>query len=204
MTSKLSAPISSIQKESASVHDLIAITPLGATRPRIDNHGSVTLTEVTDCALASVAARLGHEPQANALVASLIGAPAPGPARMGGTGVMAFWMGPDQWMLSAPIETHEDLAERIKAEAKGTASVTDQTGAWCRFDLSGEGLADVLERLSNANTRAFSGGEAQRTAVEHMGCFLLCHTPRHISVIGPRSSADSLHHALLTAMRSAH
>lgn len=186
------------------MHDLIAITPLGATRPRIDSHGPVTLAEVTDRALASVAARLGHETQANALVASLIGAPAPGPARMGGETLMAFWMGPDQWMLSAPIETHEDLAEQAKAEAKGAASVTDQTGAWCRFDLSGDGLADVFERLTNANTRAFTGGEAQRAGIEHMGCFLLCHSPRHISVIGPRSSADSLHHALLTAMRSAH
>ncbi len=179
-------------------------SPLGATRPRIDSHGPVTLTEVTDRALASVAARLGQETQTSALVTALIGAPAPSPARMGGETLMAFWMGPDQWMLSAPIETHEDLAEQVKAEAKGSASVTDQTGAWCRFDLSGDGLADVFERLTNANTRAFTGGEAQRAAVEHMGCFLLCHSPRHISVIGPRSSAGSLHHALLTAIRSAH
>lgn len=186
------------------MHDLIAITPLGATRPRIDSHGPVTLTEVTDRVLASVAARLGHETQTGALLASLIGTPAPGPARMGGTSLMAFWMGPDQWMLSAPVETQEDLAHQVKAQAKGAASVTDQTGAWCRFDLTGDGLADVLERLTNANTRAFSGGEAQRAAVEHMGCFLLCHSPRHISVIGPRSSAASLHHALLTAIRSAH
>lgn len=186
------------------MHDLIAITPLGATRPRIDNHGPVTLTEVTDRALASVAARFGQEAQTSALIAALIGTPAPGPARMGGATLTAFWMGPDQWMLSAPVETHEDLAEQVKAQAKGASSVTDQTGAWCRFDLSGDGLAEVLERLTNANTRAFTGGEAQRAAVEHMGCFLLCHSPRHISVIGPRSSAGSLHHALLTAIRSAH
>ncbi|MFU8778463.1 MAG: sarcosine oxidase subunit gamma, partial [Roseovarius sp.] len=99
------------------MHDLIAITPLGATRPRVDSHGPVTLTEVTDRALASVAARLGQETQATALVTALINAPAPGPARMGGTGLTAFWMGPDQWMLDASLETHEDLAERIKAEA---------------------------------------------------------------------------------------
>lgn len=185
------------------MHDLIAITPLGVTRPRIDSHGPVTLTEVTDRALASVAARLGHEAKTSALLNAMIGTPAPGPARMGGGTITAFWMGPDQWMLDAPLETHEDLAAQISAEAKGAASVTDQSGAWCRFDLSGDGLADVLERLTNANTRAFLGGEAQRTAVEHMGCFLLCHSPRHISVIGPRSSAGSLHHALLTAIRSA-
>lgn len=186
------------------MHDLVAITPLGATRPRIDSHGPVTLTEVTNRALASVAARLGHEAQTATLVAALTGAPAPGPARMGGTGLTAFWMGPDQWMLDAPIDTHEGLAAQITAQANDAASVTDQTGAWCRFDLTGEGLADVFERLTNANLRAFTGGEAQRSALDHMGCFLLCHGPRHISVIAPRSSAGSLHHALLTAMRSAH
>lgn len=186
------------------MHDLNPITPLGAARPRIDSHGPVTLTEITDRALASVAARRGHEAQTAALVAALIGAPAPGPARMGGTGRVAFWMGPDQWMLDAAIESHEDLAGEITAQAEGAASVTDQTGAWCRFDLTGEGLADVFERLTNANTRAFTGGEAQRTAIEHMGCFVLCHAPRHISVLGPCSSAGSLHHALLGAIRSAH
>ena len=197
-------PISSIQKESASVHDLVAITPLGAIRPRVDSHGPVTLTEVTDRAFASVAARVGHETQTAALVTTLTDAPAPGPARMGGESVSAFWMGPDQWMITAPLDTHEDLARQIAVQAKGAASITDQTGAWCRFDLTGDGLTDVFERLTNANTRAFTGGEAQRAAIEHMGCFLLCHNPRHISVIGPRSSAGSLHRALLTAIRSAH
>ncbi|CAN0603920.1 unnamed protein product, partial [Ectocarpus sp. 12 AP-2014] len=35
-----------------------------------------------------------------------------------------------------------------------------------------------------------------------LNCFVLCRKPGYISVIGPRSSAGSLHHALKTAMLS--
>lgn len=182
------------------MHDLIALTPLGARAPRADHHCGVSLIEVTDVALASVAARIGREADAAALVATVTGAEAPAPARATDS---AFWMGPDQWMVEAPFATHEDLAREIAAAANGAASVTEQTDAWCRFDVKGDRLADLFERLCNADLRRFTGGEAVRTAIEHLGCFLICRTPRHVSVIGPRSSAGSLHHALLTAMKSA-
>ena len=186
------------------MHDLKPMTPLGQHEPVIETHGPVTLTEVTDTALASVAARLGREADTAAILASVLGSETPAPARHGGKTLTAFWMGPDQWMVEAPLETHEDLAAQLAATSEGAMSVTEQTDAWCRFDLSGERLADVFERLCSANTRAFTGGEAVRTAIEHLGCFLLCRTPAHVSVLGPRSAAGSLHHALLTAMRSAH
>jgi len=186
------------------VHDLEPITPLGAAAPRTEIHGPVTLTEVTDRALASVAARLGRERETADLLADLIGEAPPAPARVSGTTLTAFWTGPDQWMIEAPLDSHEDLAEQLVAAAGGAMSVTGQTDAWCRFDLTGDGLPDVFERLCPADTRAFAGGEALRTAIDHMGCFLLCRAAGHLTVLGPRSSAGSLHHALLTAIRSAH
>lgn len=182
------------------MHDLIALTPLGAHKPRSDHHGGVSLIEITDVALASVAARLGREADAAALVAKITGTEAPAAARASDC---AFWMGPDQWMIEVSFETQEDLAQQLAAQVNGAASVTEQTDAWCRFDLKGDRLADVFERLCNADLKRFTGGEAVRTAIEHLGCFLICRSPGHVSVIGPRSSAGSLHHALLTAMKSA-
>ena len=126
------------------------------------------------------------------------GTEAPAPARASDS---AFWMGPDQWMVEAPLATHEDLSRQIAAQANGAASVTEQTDAWCRFDLKGERLADVFERLCAADLRRFTGGEAVRTTIEHLGCFLICRSHGLVSVIGPRSSAESLHHALLTALK---
>lgn len=201
--SKLSAPILSIQRGNVSVHDLEPLTPLGASEPRSDRYGPVTLTEVTDVALASVAARLGSETETRDTLSAILGSPAPAPSRHGGGTVSAFWTGPDQWMVEAPIGSHEDLARQLTDRLRKAASVTEQTDAWCRFDLKGTGLHDVLERLCPIDTRNWRGGEVQRTTLDHLGCFVLRREDAVFSVIGPRSSAGSLHHALAVACQSA-
>lgn len=187
------------------MHDLIALTPLGAHTARQDRVGAVTLTEAPDWALASVAARLGQEDACRAGLTTLIGAAVPGPGGAGTGAVFgAFWTGPDQWMIEARYEGHEDLAGEVKAVLKDAASVSDQSDGWCRFDLAGDGLSAVLERLCNLDLEAMGAGSARRTAIEHMGCFVVCRAAgAHVSVIGARSSAGSLHHAILTAMRAA-
>lgn len=185
------------------MHNLTALTPLGATDHRVDTIGTRTLNEMVDGALASVAARLGQEAAASALIADFIGVDAPGPGRATSGDVAAFWTGPDQWMVEAPFATHEDLAAQISARAGGVASVTEQTDGWCRFDLSGTDLAEVFALLCPLDYPSFTGGEATRTSIDHLGCFVVCRTPDHASVIGPRSAAGSLHHALLTAMKAA-
>ncbi|MFP7674854.1 sarcosine oxidase subunit gamma [Marivita sp. S0852] len=186
------------------MHDLRPITPLGGTEPRQDIVGPVTVTEVTSVALASVAARLGREDATRSGLAKVLNVAAPDTSRCdGGDTFSAFWTGPDQWMIEAPIETHEDLAKHVLKTLGSDASVTEQTDAWCRFDLKGRDLASVLERLCPANVRAWTGGEVQRSSIDHLGCFVIFRDTETISIIGPRSSAGSLHHALLTACRSA-
>jgi sarcosine oxidase subunit gamma len=163
------------------------------------------LSEVPGWALASVTARLGHEEHCAAGMKTELGVAAPGAGKMEqGDVLSALWTGPDQWMVEAPHDSHEDLAARLKDVLGDAASVTEQTDGWCRFDMEGDGVVAVLERLCNVNVAAMPGGAATRTSIEHLGCFLVCRAARrHLSVIGPRSSAGSLHHALLTAMRSA-
>ncbi|MDA7424892.1 sarcosine oxidase subunit gamma [Thalassococcus lentus] len=184
--------------------DFRPLTPLGAHEPRTDTHGPVTLTEVVDTALASCSSRLGHEAQVRSALQDFLGFALPEPGQsVSNDPYGAFWMGPDQWMICAPHGTHEDLAAQIKEAVGETASVTEQNDAWCRFDLTGDHLPAVFERLCAVDLRSGSGGEATRTSIDHLGCFLVMTNPDHVRVLGPRSSAGSLHHALLTAMRSA-
>lgn len=186
-------------------NDMIPRTPLGGIEPRVDTHGPVTLTEVTNTSIASFASRLGQESTAQDVLAKFLGTAVPEAGRaVFGDALGAFWTGPDQWMVTAPHTSHEDLAAQLVPLANGSASITEQNDAWCRFDLSGDGLADVFERLCPFNIRACSGGEATRTSIDHLGCFVVVADPTHIMVMGPRSSAGSLHHALMTAIRSAH
>lgn len=186
--------------------ELQPVTPLGGTAPRVDNHGPVSLREVTDTALASFASRLGREAKAKEALNSVLGMqglPGPGEGLSNDT-FSVLWTGPDQWMVLAPHDSHEDLAAQLKATAGDDASITEQNDAWCRFDLTGSGLVEVFERLCPVNLRLGAHGIATRTTIDHLGCLLFVQSASQITVLGPRSSAGSLHHALLGAMRSAH
>lgn len=187
------------------MHNLKPITALGGTEPRVDVVAGVTLTENPGIALASLTARRGHEAACRAHLADVLEGPAPGPGKCQlHDPEVAFWMGPDQWMVGAPFDTHEDFAARLSARFGETASITEQTDAWVCFDLQGDKMEAVIELCCNVNIRAMKTDDATRTIIHHLGCFVLRHNPSDlVRILGPRASAGSLHHALLTAMKSA-
>ncbi len=183
--------------------DLVAITALGGSEPQVDTVGGITCREVPGVALASVAARMGQETKASKALAKLIGASAPDIGQHAGDPVTAFWAGPDQWMIEAPFDSHEELTDQVKSALGDTASVTEQTDGWTRFDLNGDQIPAVLELLSMLDLRKIDAGSVARCSIHHIGCFVLCRSDESFSIYGPRSSAGSLHHAIVTAMRSA-
>lgn len=186
------------------MHKLKAITPLGSTGPDIATFPNLTITEVADRALASLSMRHGQETEFAKLASDLLGfeLPEPGHAAVGPT-YSAFWIGPDSWMIDASYATHERLACEVKATMRDSASVVEQTDGWCRFDITGTSSCDMFERLCNADIRAMRTQAATRCAIHHIGCYLWCHEPRAaFSVLGPRSSAGSLHHALVEAAQA--
>lgn len=185
------------------MHSLISISPLGNLEPLKTQIGAVLLTEETAFALASCSARLGKEQQTKTALKKFTGQSAPKVGYASDGEISAFWMGPDLWMVEAPYDTNEDLAHKLKAIAKTNASITEQTDGWCRFDIKGPSLSDVFERLCMANIRKMVKGDATRTSIEHLSCFVIMRDSDHISVLGPRSSAASLHHALVVAINSA-
>jgi len=180
------------------VHDLAPLTALGATALRSDIIGAITIAEHLGVALASVAARRGQSAACATALAEWLGAPAPGVAEHTGDDMAAFWLGPDMWMLEAPFAAHETMVHDLAQRLQGLASVTEQTDAWARFDLSGDGLDNMLARLTNLNLATLPERFARRTVMEHIGCYLLRRGSTY-SVYGPRSSAASLHHALCPA-----
>ena len=180
-------------------HRLKPLTPLGQSAPQTDTIGPVIITENTTVALASLAIRKGRETDvAKAAKALNITLPGPGHASEN-----ALWLAPDQWMIEAPFATHEDITAYLKPTFSDAASITEQTDAWVRFDLSGPDLHAMFELLCNLDTRAMQPGDATRTVIEHLGCYVTC-TAAGLSILGPRSSAQSLHHALITAAKSAY
>ena len=186
------------------MHNLKATTALGGNEPQTDTIGSLTITECPDWAIASVAARRGCEKTNVTAFKKALGFAFPKPMQITGkAGITAFWTGPDQCFVEAPIGGDEDLSNRLADALQKTASVTEQTDGWVRFDLAGAGCSDVLERLCILDTRAMGKATVSRTSLEHSGCFILCRASDHFSVYGPRSTAASIHHALVTAAKSA-
>ncbi|MCV2867574.1 sarcosine oxidase subunit gamma [Defluviimonas sp. WL0002] len=184
-------------------HSLKSVTPLGHDMPESVTVGPITIAEVTDIAMASVAARQGRIADV-ADAAQKIGVTLPEAGRhAAGTPCSAFWTGPEMWMVEAPFATHEDIVAALKPVFGDAASLTEQTDAWVRLRVSGADLPRLFERLCNVDLARSSAGDAIRTMIEHLGAFLLIRRPDEIDVISARSSAASLHHALAAAAKSA-
>lgn len=181
---------------------LQSLTALGKREATIVTHGPLTITERTDVALASLAARKGRMADLDK-AATAAGVPLPGPAtHQTGTPYSAFWAAPEMWFVEAPCATHELIADLLKSAFGDAASITEQTDAWVVFDLSAPDLTALLERLCNVDYVAQPTGYATRTVMEHLGVYLIKHDPGAARLYGPRSSAESLLHAIETAAHS--
>ncbi|TNC72156.1 sarcosine oxidase subunit gamma [Rubellimicrobium roseum] len=183
-------------------HRLTPLAPLGHAEPIEERIGPVLIAERTDVAMASVATRRGWETELAARAAQA-GLPLPPPGQAAENAPWgSFWLGPEMWMVEAPYATHEDVAAQVKPALGEAASVTEQTDAWVRFEVAGP-LKPLFERLCNIDLDRFAPGSATRTLMEHLGVYVIRRAEDRMTVLGPRSSAGSLHHAITVAARSA-
>lgn len=177
--------------------DLKPITALGGGTARTVMHCALTLTENTGLALASLALRRGTAE------------PAPFGLRLPGPGLWAsndnaaaLWTGPGQWLLEAPDRAESDFAAEVAAACPG-CSVTEQTDSFAAFDVcSAAGEAPIIAlmaKLVNLDPSRFGPGTATRTGLEHMSGFVIRRALDRLGVIGMRSAAGTLWHALETA-----
>ena len=169
--------------------------------PEATSIGPFTITERTDTALASLAIRRGRSADVTAAAAAA-GLPLPPPGRHQIQTLAAFWLAPEMWMIEAPFATHEDIRAHLLTLFHDAASITEQTDAWVRFDLTADRLPALMERLCNVDLTAAADGHATRTVIDHLGCYLIRHSAHEITLYGPRSSAETLHHALTVAAQS--
>lgn len=178
------------------------MTALGHAAPAVHEIGPYRIAERFDVALASLAVRQGAD-EAVVKAAATLGLTLPPPARhQAGTPLSAFWVAPGMWFVEAPFATHEDIVATLKPAFGAAASITEQTDAWVRFDLSAPDLLPLMERLTNLDLPRAEPGLASRTVIEHLGCYLIHQGRGAITLYGPRSAADSLLHALETAAKS--
>lgn len=179
-----------------------SLTALGHDAAEVVSIGPYRITERFDVALASLAQRRGQE-KAFAKAAKAVAVPLPAPSRAeGGTPYGAFWVAPEMWFVEAPFASHEDIVAQLKPAFGESASITEQTDAWVRFDVTGQGLPALFERLTNLDLAMLPDGYATRTVMEHLGVYLLRWSAEEVTLYGPRSSAQGLLHALEITAKS--
>ncbi len=186
------------------MRDFVAKTALGGIEPRKDVIGSLTFQERDDIALASISARLGQEEALTDRLETIcsVVAPKPGCSEQGETSSL-HWLGADQYLCEEVLSGPLVLARRLADELTGIASVTDQTDAFVRIDMSGQGVFDLLQRLTVLDVERMSAGAFNRTAIHHVGCLLRCNEAGlAFSIYVPRSYAISVHHALLEVSKA--
>lgn len=179
-----------------------ALTALGQDAAQVIEIGPYRIAERFDVALASVAVGRGRD-AAFQVAAKAAGVPLPGHStHEAGEVFSAFWTTPEMWFVEADFRTHEDIVAALKPSFGEAASITEQTDAWVRFDVSGTDLPALLERLTNLDFTCLPDGFASLTVIEHLGVYLVKHGAQTVTLYGPRSSAGSLLHALEVTARS--
>lgn len=174
--------------------DLVPICALGGAEPAHRRIGALVLSENAGLGLASLAQRQG------ASVPDL-GLALPGPGGWAeGAGIAAFWTGPDQWMVEFPGRAAEDVAAGLAARAPD-CSITEQTDGFACFEIEGAdaALTALLEKLVNIDTGRFGPGSATRTGFHHMSIFVIRRAENRLAVMGMRSAAGTIWHALIEA-----
>ncbi|WP_430466007.1 sarcosine oxidase subunit gamma [Tabrizicola sp.] len=179
-----------------------SLTALGHDAAETVQIGPYKIVERFDVALASLALRRGQD-KAFEAAAKKAGVPLPDASRhAAGKVYSAFWTTPEMWLVEAYFATHEDIVAHLKPAFGDSASITEQTDAWVRFDVSGEGLVALFERLTNLDLANLPDGFASRTVMEHLGVYLIRHSANMVALYGPRSSAQGLLHALEITAKS--
>lgn len=172
--------------------DLTPLCALGAATPQSRRIGALTLAENADLGLASLALRRGAD-------APGIGVALPGPGGWAaGDGIAAFWTGPDQWMVEFPGRAAEDVTAELAGPGR---SVTEQTDGFAAFEIAAPEpvLLALLERLVNVDPARFGPGSATRTGFHHMSVFVIRRAADRMALMGMRSAAGTLWHALVEA-----
>ena len=69
--------------------------------------------------------------------------------------------------------TNFNLKE-LTSSFENLASITDQSGGWLSFKVSGEGSLSLFEKLVTINLDTFNEGHVIRTSLNKINCFVLC------------------------------
>lgn len=169
-----------------------------------ENFDGVSLREVADLDIVSIALPLGGEELALTAIQSVFGISAP-PVGTSATTVeqsaRLVRLAQDQlFVLIARAKT--DAADHIADQFNGAAYTTDQTDGWTGLEIAGTRARDILERICplDLHPHAFAINSAARTSMEHLGTIIIRTGDETYQLLSASSSAGSFLYAVKTSV----
>ncbi len=183
--------------------ELIASPPLAGFDRQDDG---ISLSEVTDHALVSIAIRLGCDTVLHNTMLAEFGAGLPecGNSTVATNGDIRF-LGMQQDQTFALFRFRGNHAAReIAKNLAETAYYTDQSDSWAMLQISGSRARAALERICplDLHQDVFALGSVARTTMEYLAVIILRTGKDAFLLMSPRSSARSFLHALETSMEN--
>lgn len=111
--------------------------------------------------------------------------------------------GARRWLFvatAAPLCSIEELMQ--SDEIDNGASITDQSDGLVGLVLEGPLAPDVLARLVSLDLDALADDHAATTVMEHLTITLVRQDAQRFDILGARSTADSLAHAVAVAVET--
>ena len=168
------------------------------------NANGIKCLYVGGYAIASLATRKGMQKRLNADINRGFHASLPAPTRaveIANGHIIAAAR--DQIFIcqkTAPKSTSEQLLATAQKHCGTSASITDQSDAWARLEISGKFCAPLMERLCAIDTggATFPPLSVARTAIDHISTIIMRLPARadHFVLLTPHSSAASLTHSI--------
>lgn len=154
------------------LHPLAEIARLG----RGGAHGHVPLRiTIPRREIVQIAIRRGQMEAAALAMRSAFGLDFPPPGRAAsGPDMIASWVQPGTWLLTAPWSAEGALAERLARILSGHAAIMDQSHGRVTIAIEGHNARAVLAKgcRLDLHPRAFASGHVASTAIAQVGCLI--------------------------------
>lgn len=172
--------------------ELYAKTALRHDQARAVTIGRLEIRDNPDLSITWIARRRGSD---LAAVEDFLGMklPAAGDTSIAGT-CRALPSAREQWLVLSPWSAN--FPDQVKAAGGAGISVCDQSDGWVVFEILGDTIDPLLERLCDLDPMQLTPERSAPSSVEHLRVILM-RLPEGLMILGPRSSAQSLHHAII-------
>ena len=182
------------------------LKPTSALNHYAKEFGGVTLTQVNNLAIISIATSKGGNAALNRVIKKIFKAPKPDVGQslaLSGGRDRLMAMGQDQ--LFYLFEHQEiDPLQIVPEPLTKTAYLSDLSDGWVILEMSGVNCTKALERICTLDLHPtkFVPNQFARTRMEHLDVIIIGTKPDSYLLMSPRSSAVSFAHAIETSIHN--